>query len=98
MNQDLRRGRYRHYKGKYYELLGLAMHSETEEKMVLYRPLYPCPDLAEEYGKDPWFVRPYDMFFGTVEHNGERVPRFAFVEPVDEPSLFPEKEPTSYCG
>ena len=62
------RGRYRHYKGGEYELLGVVRHSETLEPLVLYRPLY---------GHSGDWVRPFDMFFSDVEVNGLRVPRFS---------------------
>lgn len=60
-------GRYRHYKGKEYEVLGIAQHSETKEKMVVYKALYE--------GGGLW-VRPYDLFTQTVEHNGHTMARF----------------------
>lgn len=63
-------GRYRHYKGGEYEVIGVARHSETLEALVLYRPLYNDSGL---------WVRPYAMFFGDVEHAGRRQARFAFV-------------------
>ena len=63
-----RPGRYRHYKGGEYEVVGVARHSETLEPLVLYRPLYNDSGL---------WVRPYDMFFGDVEIEGRRQPRFA---------------------
>jgi hypothetical protein len=63
-----RAGRYRHYKGAEYEVLGTARHSETLEPLVVYRPLY------DDSG---WWVRPHAMFFGTVEVEGRTVPRFA---------------------
>ena len=76
-------GKYRHYSGKMYEVLNVVKNTETREKMVLYRPLYECPDLQQEYGEDPWFVRPYDMFNGSVEIGGIKKPRFEYLE--DEP-------------
>jgi hypothetical protein len=67
-------GRYRHYKGGEYEVLGVVRHSETLEAMVLYRPLYDPTAL---------WVRPHAMFFEHVEHEGRRQPRFAaVVEPA----------------
>ena len=60
-------GRYRHYKGGEYEVVGVVRHSETLEPMVLYRPLY--NDLG-------LWVRPYDMFVGLVEIDG--VPQLRF--------------------
>jgi hypothetical protein len=65
-----RPGRYRHYKGGEYEVVGVARHSETLEPLVLYRPLYNDSGL---------WVRPYAMFFGEVEIEGRRQPRFALV-------------------
>ncbi|WP_017431071.1 DUF1653 domain-containing protein [Vreelandella jeotgali] len=61
-------GIYRHYKGPLYEVMGSAQHSETEERLVVYRALY------GEYGL---WVRPLAMFNETVEKDGERQPRFA---------------------
>ncbi|PZF73618.1 DUF1653 domain-containing protein [Taibaiella soli] len=74
-------GKYRHYKGNFYEVIGVTMHSETKEKLVLYRALYDCPELHEEYGTDPLFVRPYDMFFEKVVIDGVEMPRFELVQP-----------------
>ncbi|MCL7942700.1 DUF1653 domain-containing protein [Marinobacter sp. ATCH36] len=68
---DLRPGRYRHYKGMDYDVIGVARHSETEEQMVVYRCLY---------GDHSLWVRPLAMFRETVEMAGEQVPRFAFVD------------------
>ena len=65
-----RLGRYRHYKGGEYEVIGAARHSETLEPVVLYRPLY---------NESGLWVRPYAMFFEEIEHAGRRQPRFAFI-------------------
>jgi hypothetical protein len=65
-----RLGRYRHYKGGEYEVVGVARHSETLEPLVVYRPLY------NETGL---WVRPYDMFFGSIELDGRLQPRFALL-------------------
>lgn len=67
----LQPGRYRHYKGKDYEVIGIATHSETQEKLVVYRTLYGDFDL---------WVRPLAMFTESVTVNGEQVPRFRFIE------------------
>lgn len=75
-------GKYRHYKNNYYEVLGVAQNTETREKMIVYRALYDCPDLLDEYGPDPWFVRPSDMFNEKVEVDGVFVPRFEYVGPM----------------
>lgn len=61
-------GRYRHFKGGEYEVIGVAHHSETLEAMVIYRPLYNDSGL---------WVRPYRMFVEPVEADGRRQPRFA---------------------
>lgn len=70
----LRLGRYRHYKGRDYEVLGVARHSETLEPLVVYRPLY--ADLG-------LWVRPWAMFVEDVEHEGRTVPRFAWTAPPE---------------
>lgn len=62
-----RSGRYRHYSGKEYEVLGIARHSETLEPMAVYRALYD--------GNELW-VRPAGMFMETVQINGVSQPRF----------------------
>ena len=61
-------GRYRHYKGNEYTVLGVARHSETLEEVVVYR---------QEYGDHGLWVRPAAMFAETVEVDGVRMPRFA---------------------
>jgi len=61
-------GIYLHYKNKKYEVLGVAMHSETQEPLVVYKPLY---ESMSEY-----WVRPYDMFVENVEVDGKVTPRF----------------------
>ncbi|RUO79973.1 DUF1653 domain-containing protein [Idiomarina tyrosinivorans] len=63
-------GKYQHYKGPFYQVIDVVRHSETEEWLVLYKPLYGDQDL---------WVRPYDMFVETVEINGTAQPRFTFV-------------------
>lgn len=63
----LRPGRWRHYKGGLYEVLGVARHSETHEALVLYRPLY---------GEGALWVRPYAMFVEAVLIDGAARPRF----------------------
>jgi len=63
-------GRYRHYKGGEYEVIGIARHSETQEPLVVYRPLYNDSGL---------WVRPHAMFFESVEVNGRVQRRFVWV-------------------
>jgi hypothetical protein len=64
-------GRYRHYKGKEYEVVGTARHSETEEEFVVYRALY---------GSGGLWVRPRAMFEEMVQLDGKDVPRFQLLE------------------
>jgi len=63
-------GRYRHYKGGEYEVIGVARHSETNSPLVVYRPLY---------NASGWWVRPHAMFFETVTIDGVARPRFTRV-------------------
>lgn len=69
----VRPGRYRHYKGNEYEVVGVARHSETEEEMVVYRKLY---------GDHSLWVRPLAMFRESVVVDGREVPRFERVGDV----------------
>ncbi len=61
-------GIYEHFKGMRYQVIGVALHSETQDPMVVYKPLYDSP--AE------FWVRPYSMFVETVERDGNVFPRF----------------------
>lgn len=70
---EIKPGRYRHYKGGEYEVVGTARHSETLEPMVVYRPLYNASGC---------WVRPHAMFIGTLIVDGSEVQRFAR---LDEP-------------
>lgn len=63
-------GKYRHYKGKDYEVIGIATHSETHEQLVVYRPLY---------GEGAMWVRPLTMFVEQVEVDRKMVPRFEYL-------------------
>ena len=65
-------GRYRHYKGNEYSVLGVARHSETLEELVVYR---------QEYGDHGLWVRPKQMFLERVKIDDQEVPRFRYVGP-----------------
>lgn len=67
----LKIGKYKHYKGNDYQVVGVATHSEDESQLVVYRPLY---------GEGALWVRPLAMFIEDVEVNGERVARFRYIE------------------
>lgn len=68
------RGKYRHYKGNRYEVIGIGTHSETGSKLVVYRSLY---------GDGQLWVRPLDMFLENVEYEGKLQPRFLLLERYD---------------
>lgn len=67
---EIRPGRYRHFKGNEYEVIGLARHSETQEEMVVYRALY---------GDFGLWVRPAQMWNDTVERDGKTFRRFTYI-------------------
>ncbi len=67
---EIKRGRYRHFKGNEYEVLDIATHSETLEPMVVYRALY---------GDRAVWVRPASMWNETVERDGKSYPRFVYL-------------------
>ena len=60
-------GKYQHYKGNFYEVFGIAKHSETKESLVVYKPLY---------GEQSLWVRPLAMFIEDVVVDGVNIPRF----------------------
>lgn len=68
----IRTGRYRHYKGREYIVIGVARHSETEEELVVYRP---------DYGDRSLWVRPRAMFEELIEVDGQLRARFEFLSP-----------------
>ena len=68
---EIKKGKYRHFKGNEYEVIGTAKHSETLEEMVVYRALY---------GEGGLWVRPACMWNETVEQDGKTVRRFEFAE------------------
>jgi len=69
--EEIKIGKYRHFKGNFYEVIGIAKHSETLEDMVVYRALY---------GDSGMWVRPASMWNETVEKDGEIFKRFEFCE------------------
>ena len=68
--QEIISGRYRHYKGHEYTVIGIARHSETMEELVIYR---------QEYGDNALWVRPKQMFLETVEVDGKIFQRFEYL-------------------
>ena len=67
---EIKLGQYQHYKGNKYEVIGIARHSETLEKLVIYRALYGDGDI---------WARPLAMFIESVEIDGQKVPRFRLI-------------------
>ena len=67
---EIKLGKYRHFKGNEYEVIGIANHSETLEKMVVYRALY---------GEKEIWVRPADMWDEEITRDGKTFKRFEFV-------------------
>ena len=68
--QEVKLGKYRHFKGMEYEVIGVAKHSETLEEMVVYRALY---------GEGGLWIRPVSMWNETVEREGKTFQRFTFI-------------------
>ena len=68
--ESIKLGRYRHFKGKEYEVLGVARHSETDEELVVYRALY---------GDFGLWVRPVSMWNEAVERDGKTFRRFTYI-------------------
>ena len=71
---EIKKGIYRHYKGKNYEVLGIGRHSETLEEFVVYRALY-----ENEFGFGCIWIRPLKMFSEEVEFEGRKVKRFSLI-------------------
>jgi len=67
---ELKIGKYRHYKGNEYEVIGTAKHSESLEEMVVYRALY---------GEHGLWIRPKEMFMENVTINEKEIPRFEYI-------------------
>jgi len=74
--KEIKLGKYEHYKGKQYEVIGLARHSETLEELVIYKALYN----SEEFGNNALWARPKKIFSEMVNINGKEIPRFKYIE------------------
>ena len=68
---EIRLGKYKHFKGGMYEVLGIAKHSENLEEFVVYKALY---------GEKELWIRPKEMFLEEIERTGKKVKRFEFIE------------------
>ena len=69
---EVKQGVYEHYKGKRYEVIGLARHSETHEQLVIYKALY-------ESENNTLWARPKSMFLENVKVDGKEIPRFKYI-------------------
>ena len=67
---EIKLGKYRHFKGNEYEVIGIANHSETLEKMVVYRALY---------GEKEIWVRPAEMWNEEITRDGKTFKRFQYI-------------------
>ena len=72
---ELKIGRYEHYKGNTYQVIDIAIHSESLEKMVVYKSEYDSSD----FKKGTIWVRPLSMFLEKIESNGETKERFTYL-------------------
>jgi hypothetical protein len=70
MENEIKLGKYRHFKGNEYEVIGIAKHSETLAPMVVYKALYGDGDI---------WVRPYEMWNETITRDGKTFQRFTFI-------------------
>lgn len=68
-------GKYQHFKGQFYKVIGIARHSETNEELIVYQALYD----SKEFGNNALWVRPKSMFLETVNKEGQEIPRFRYV-------------------
>jgi cyclomaltodextrinase / maltogenic alpha-amylase / neopullulanase len=75
MRKSIQTGKYKHYKGKEYEVLGVAQHSESLEPFVIYKALYE----SEDFGPNALWARPYDMFVEKIMKDGKEIARFEYI-------------------
>ena len=68
---DIKLGKYKHFKGGIYEVIGVAKHSETLEEMVVYKALY---------GTGEYWVRPVCMWNENITRDGKTFKRFTYIE------------------
>jgi cyclomaltodextrinase / maltogenic alpha-amylase / neopullulanase len=73
-DNEVKIGKYQHFKGDVMEVIGKALHSETLEEFVIYRHV-----TGERAGEPHYWIRPVKMFLGEVERDGKKVPRFKYI-------------------
>ena len=74
MNEKIKLGKYKHFKGDIMEVIGTALHSETLEEFVIYKHV-----TGDRAGESNYWVRPITMFLEEVEVNGKKIPRFEYM-------------------
>ena len=72
MQSELKKGKYRHFKGNEYQVVDVARFSEPDAQLVIYKPLY------DDDGQGLW-VRPLEMFLETIERDGKTFERFEYL-------------------
>ncbi len=72
MPKSIKLGKYQHFKGNFYQVIGVAKHSESLEEFVVYKALY-------DNKLSKLWIRPYNMFIEKVKINGKILPRFKFI-------------------
>ena len=77
---EVKKGKYRHFKGTIVEVIGVAKHSETMEDMAVYNH----PDPVKGLGENTMWARPLSMFLEEIERDGKKMKRFEFVSEDDE--------------
>ena len=88
MNDEVKPGRYRHFKGKEYQVIEVALHSETEQAHVVYRPLY---------GEGQLWVRPLRLFNDLKEIDGRQVTRFEWLEELPGETQGLQAQVADFC-
>lgn len=76
MNDKVKLGKYKHFKGHIYEVVGTVRDSETMRELVLYMSLYK----SDDFGDETLWVRPIDDFYGLVDVDGVKIERFKYIE------------------
>jgi hypothetical protein len=84
---QIQKGLYEHYKGKRYEVLDVAIHTETNEPMVIYKALY-----KGDFPEGQLWARPLKMFKENVTVNGKSMPRFRFLTDSKKPTCIKKLE------
>ncbi len=72
---EIKIGKYRHFKGKEYRVIGVAHHSEDLSELVIYQALYN----SKEFGENAIWARPVDMFLGSKDIDGKKIKRFEYI-------------------